>query len=142
MPSRYNQQSERAWYAAVKRYWEIKMSAQDYIIIYWEAQSAGISAVTLYLSVLSGYLVVFYIAGAKLSARQSIFVTMLFVVFSAVPVWAAYEYWSAAMEAARAMEKEFMFIRVDINPAVILVPLMVAGIVGCLNFAWDTRKAK
>jgi hypothetical protein len=118
------------------------MTAQDYITIYWEAQSAGISAVTLYISILSGYLIVFYVAGAKLSARQSIFITMLFVVFSAIPVWAAYEYWTAAMEAARAMEKKFLFNRIDINPALFLVPLMVAGIVGCLNFAWNTRKPK
>jgi hypothetical protein len=44
------------------------------------------------------------------------------------------------MEAASAMEKEFLLIRVAINPAIFLVPLMVAGIVGCLNFAWETRK--
>jgi hypothetical protein len=118
------------------------MTAQDYITIYWEAQSAGISAVTLYISILSGYLIVFYFAGAKLSARQAIFVTMLFVVFSAVPIWAAYEYLSAAMKAARAMDKEFPLTRVDANPAVILVPLMMAGIIGCLNFAWNTRKPK
>jgi hypothetical protein len=118
------------------------MSSQDYITIYWEAQSAGISAVALYISILSGYLLAFYIAGAKLSSLQAIFITTLFVVFSAVPVWAAYEYWSSAMEAASAMEEEFLFTRVNINPAVFLVPLMVAGIVGCLNFAWDTRKPK
>ncbi len=118
------------------------MTEQDYITIYWEAQSAGISAVALYISVLSGYLIVFYVAGAKLSTRQAIFITMLFVVFSAIPVWGAYEYWSSAMEAARAMEIKFLFNRVDINPAVFLVPLMVACIVGCLNFAWETRKPK
>ena len=76
------------------------------------------------------------------SARQSIFITLLFVVFSAIPVWAVYEYLSAAMEAARAMEKKFLFNRIDINPALLLAPLMVAGIVGCLNFAWNTRKPK
>jgi hypothetical protein len=118
------------------------MTAQDYIAIYWEAQSAGISSVTLYISILSGYLIVFYVAGAKLSTTQSIFITMLFIVFSAVPTWAVYEYFSAAMEAASAMEKKFLFHHVDINPAMFLVPLMVAGIVGCLNFAWDTRKPK
>jgi hypothetical protein len=72
---------------------------------------------------------------------QSIFITMLFVVFSAIPDWAVYEYLSAAMEAASAMEKKFLLVVIDINPAVFLVPLMVAGIVGCLNFAWDTRKS-
>jgi multisubunit Na+/H+ antiporter MnhE subunit len=118
------------------------MTAQDYITIYWEAQHAGISSVTLYISILSGYLIVFYSAGAKLSTMQSIFITMLFVVFSTVPTWAVYEYFSAAMEAASAMEKTFLFNRIDINPAIVLVPLMVAGIVGCLNFAWDTRKPK
>jgi hypothetical protein len=126
----------------VRRPQEIEMTAQDYISIYWEAQSAGISAVTLYISILSAYLIAFYIAGAKLNAKQAIFVTVLFVVFSALPVWAVYEYLSAAMEAARAMEKEFLFTQIDINPAVILVPLMVAGIAGCLNFAWDMRKPK
>ena len=118
------------------------MTALDYITIYWEAQSAGISAVALYISILSGYLVVFYFAGVKLSTMQSVFITMLFVVFSVVPTWAAYEYFSAAMEAASAMENKFLFHSININPAMILVPLMVAGIAGCLNFAWDTRKPK
>jgi hypothetical protein len=129
-------------YIAVSRSWEVEMTTQDYLTIYWEAQSAGISAVTLYISILSGYLIVFYVAGAKLSARQSIFITILFVVFSAIPVWAAYEYLSAAMEAARAIEKNILLNRIDINPAVFLIPLMVAGIVGCLNFAWEARKPK
>jgi hypothetical protein len=43
------------------------MTAQDYITIYWEAQSAGLSAVTLYISILSGYLIVF-----MLLARSSV----------------------------------------------------------------------
>jgi hypothetical protein len=117
------------------------MTVENYLTIYWEAQSAGISAIALYISVLSGYLIVFYFAGEKLSTRQSIFLTMLFVVFSAIPVWGAFEYLSAAMKAARAIEKEFLLIGLlDINPAVFLAPLMVAGIVGCLNFAWETRK--
>ena len=118
------------------------MTAQNYITIYWEAQSAGISVVMLYISILSGYLIVFYVAGAKLSTMQSIFITMLFVVFSVVPTCTVYEYLSAAMEAASAMEKLFLFHRININPAMLLVPLMVAGIVGCLNFAWETRKPK
>jgi len=119
------------------------MTAQDYITIYWEAQHAGISAITVYLTVLSGYLIAFYVVGHKLSKRQSLFLTILFIVFSAIPVWGAFEYWSAAMEAARAIENEFLLIRfININPALLLVPLMVAGIAGCLNFARDTRKPK
>jgi high-affinity Fe2+/Pb2+ permease len=119
------------------------MTVENYLTIYWEAQSAGISAVTVYISVLTGYLIIFYIAGEKLSTRQSIFLTMLFVVFAAIPVWGVFEYFSAAVKAARAIEKEFLLIGLlDINPAVYLVPLMVAGIVGCLGFAWDARKPK
>jgi len=119
------------------------MTVENYLTIYWEAQSAGISAITVYLTVLSGYLIAFYVVGEKLSTRQSTFLTILFVVFSAIPVWGAFEYWSAAMEAARAVEKEFLLIRfIKINPALILVPLMVAGIAGCLNFARDTRRPK
>jgi len=118
------------------------MTAQDYIAIYWEAQSAGISAVTVYMSVLSGYLLVFYVAGEKLSSRQSVFITMLFIMFSVIPVWASYEYWSSAMEAARLLEQDFLLIRLDINPAIFLVPLMVVGIVGCLGFAWEIRRPK
>jgi len=61
------------------------MTAQDYITIYWEAQHAGISSVTLYISILSGYLIVFYIAGAKLSTMQSIFITSLSTLASLIP---------------------------------------------------------
>jgi hypothetical protein len=119
------------------------MTVENYLTIYWEAQSAGASAVTLYISLLTGYLIAFYVAGEKFSTRQSIFLTMLFVVLSAIPVWGVFEYFSAAMKAARAIEKDFLLIGLlDINPATFLVPLMVAGIVGCLNFAWESRKPK
>ena len=118
------------------------MTALEYVTIYWEAQHAGISAVTVYISILSGYLIVFYIAGEKLSTMQSFFITMLFIVFSAVPTWAVYEYFSAAMKAASALDNNILLPRININPAIVLVPLMVAGIAGCLNFAWDTRKPK
>jgi predicted anti-sigma-YlaC factor YlaD len=94
------------------------MTVENYLTIYWEAQSAGISAITVYISVLTGYLIIFYIAGEKLSTRQSNFLTMLFVVFSAIPVWGVFEYFSAARKAARAIEKEFLLIGLlDINPS-------------------------
>ena len=33
------------------------MTEQDYITIYWEAQSMGVSALALYITIVSGYLI-------------------------------------------------------------------------------------
>jgi hypothetical protein len=59
------------------------MSQADYADLFWNAQEMGINALMLYLTVISGYLVVAYLVGSDLSRNQSRFISALFVVFAA-----------------------------------------------------------
>ena len=117
-----------------------RMSEQDYITIYWEGQSMGVGALTLYLTIVSGYLIVSFTASTRLTTAQSIFVATLFIVFSSFSCWGVFEYWSSAFQAAQAVKEHFVFNRLGVNPATFAVPMMILGIIGSLNFAWNIRR--
>ena len=118
------------------------MNEENYITIYWEAQSMGVSALALYLTIVSGYLIASFMAGAKLTTVQASFVSSLFVVFASFTCWGVFEYWSNAFLAAQAVKEQFIFNRLDVNPAMFAVPMMMLGIVGCLKFSWDIRQSR
>ncbi len=116
------------------------MNEQDYITIYWEAQSMGVSALALYITIVSGYLIASFVAGARLTSLQASFVASLFVVFASFTCWGVFEYWSNAFQAAQALRDQFVFNRLGVNPAIIALPMMVLGIIGCLKFSLDIRR--
>lgn len=63
------------------------MSEADLAESFWNAQEMGVNALMLYLTVISGYLVVAYLAGRDLTVSQSRFISSLFVVFAAYALW-------------------------------------------------------
>jgi hypothetical protein len=101
----------------------------------------SLAFMTLYLSVVTGYLVVAYLAGSKLSRFQVTFVTILFVVFSVHLTVSSY----GAFEAAYIAHLKYFPDEV-IGPSPILnrglAVFQLAGIIGCLTFMWDVRKSK
>ena len=115
------------------------MTEQDYMAIYWDGQSMGVSALALYMTIVSGYLISSYVAGERLSSLQAGFVSSLFVVFAGFTCWGVAEYWTSAFQAAQAVKHQFVFNRMGVNPATIATPMMVLGILGSLKFSWDIR---
>ncbi len=99
----------------------------------------SLAFLTLYLSVVSGYLVVSYLVGAKLTKFQSSFVTILFVVFSLHFTLSSY----GAFEGAHLVHRQY-FPADSLGPSPImnrgLAMFQVAGVLGCLKFMWDVRK--
>jgi len=105
----------------------------------------GVNALLLYLTVISGYLVAAFVVGAKLTRGQARFVSALFVVFATYALWGVGQYWSTGDMARVVLESGQMGEHVrlnyfDLNPAVIAVPMGIAGILGALKFMWDVRQ--
>ena len=104
----------------------------------------GIQALMLYLTVSSGYLIVAYLAGDKLTNSQAFFVSTLFFVFAIYALWGVTQYWASgdqarlALEASGALE-EIELNYVGISPVVIALPMGLLGIIGSLKFMWDVR---
>lgn len=120
------------------------MNQSDTIEMFWSAQEMGVNALLLYLTVISGYLVVAYVVGASLSRPQARFISAIFVAFALYALWGVGQYWwtgdmaarvLAASEVGRHIELNFL----GINPAWIALPMGAAGIVGALKFMADVR---
>jgi predicted anti-sigma-YlaC factor YlaD len=63
------------------------MSEADFAESFWSAQEMGVAALMLYVTVMSGYLVVASLAGRHLSAAQVRLVSTMFVVLALCFMW-------------------------------------------------------
>ncbi|MEZ4278491.1 MAG: hypothetical protein R3F21_02600 [Myxococcota bacterium] len=121
------------------------MSEADLAESFWNAQEMGVNALMLYLTVISGYLVVAYLVGRDLTASQSRFISSIFVVFSGYALWGVVQYWWTG-DQLRVFLESHEFGRVatlnalNLNPALIAGPMGLAGILGALRFMFDTRR--
>ena len=105
------------------------------------AMNLSLAFMTLYLSVVTGYLVVAYLVGSRLTKFQSAFITILFVVFSIHFTLSSF----GAFEHAYATHKEF-FPDAIFGPSPVmnrgLAIFQLAGVLGCLKFMWDVRNGQ
>ena len=120
------------------------MSQSDYITVFWSAQEMGINALMLYLTVISGYLIVAYLVGPRLTRFQARFISCIFVVFALYALWGVAQYWATGDMARQVLAagepgKSIGLNYLGLNPAWIAAPMGVAGIVGALKFMWDVR---
>lgn len=109
-----------------------------------ESWSNVISVLTLFITVMSVYLIVAYAAGRHLTKQQVVLINFLYGVFTALGVFAAYRFSKAAVEYGR-LSIELSTQRtegpIEVMPiilAVVLVPMLA----GCYKFMWDIRRRK
>jgi hypothetical protein len=115
----------------------------DYVTMFWSAQETGIESMTLYLSVISGYLLVAYFVGAKLTRSQAMFISSIFAVFAIYALWGVAQYWWIGDMAREVLESRGLedvdLNYIGLNPALIGAPIGVLGIYGALRFMWHVR---
>lgn len=102
------------------------------------------SAMTLYLSILSGYLVIAYLVGNKLSRMQAGLISTLFFFATGYCTAILTTWWQRALEFANEASA--------INPERVVSNfqgfvyvtggLFSLGILACLYFMWDVRHPK
>lgn len=107
---------------------------QDFISLV----EAGMMAITVYLTVITGYLVAAYMAGPKLTRSQLVIVSLLFLLFASIFSIATYLLINAAMN--------LQFDDGQVGTGFLAwVPLLalvgeLAGIVAALKFMVDIRR--
>jgi hypothetical protein len=104
----------------------------------------GVDVLTLYITITSGYLIVAYLIGDKLTKTQVAIVNTLYIVMSSITaygttIWivrgAYFSLQQSAIEVGMPLHATY------IVPAMIGV-FMIGGIVTCLKFMWDVRHPK
>lgn len=119
------------------------MTATELVPHYWSAVENGVSVLTLYISVFTGYVVAAYGVGARLTSTQCIIATGAYIVFGGYTLWGSTIWINAAYRVAKELEDSRPeLLLIDLNPAFVSFILLSAGILGGLKFMWDVRHPK
>ena len=105
-----------------------------------------LSAIGLYVTVCTGYLVAAYLIGSNLTKLQASIVSALFCFVAAVTAYGVFGWSNRAfgyLEALRSIGDSSLG-GASGDPIVgdILTVIMVTGILACLKFMWDVRHPK
>jgi hypothetical protein len=102
-----------------------------------------ITMMTLYLSATSGYLVVAYLVGGKLTFTQVFTISCLYVLFALFSVYGSVGFALRGIDYVAEMMKHrpdaLFFGRAE--GVTFLAILLVSGIFASLKFMWDVRRA-
>jgi len=106
-----------------------------------ELMVAVIEATTIYLTIVSGYLIVAYTSAKNLSKFQVGLVTLLFLGFSLFFTYAAYAFFIRADNLSLQWGSD-AYSGINQTYAYILGSMQLLGIVGSLYFMLHSRKIK
>ena len=114
----------------------------DYIEAGTSLVEAGMFGISMYLSVVSGYLIVAYVAGKDLGRFQLFTISILFVTFSFFASIGSFALISGAVNAFSGIENDLGEVTNTLNLAVPFAILFVQllGIGLSLKFMLDQRK--
>ena len=123
---------------------EIEWTQPDIVEQGINLAEAGLLCISIYLTVVSGYLVVAYLAGKELGQFQLVTISALFLFFSLVLSLATYALLQSAVVLAGFVENESS--SETVRQLLRLVPSIISavqiiGVVMALKFMWDTRRA-
>lgn len=110
---------------------------------FWSAVESGFNALTLYISVFTGYLLMAYLVGSRLTLSQSCIATGAFLVFSAYTMWGNIAFWNMVYVVGMQLNgSRPELLPIKINPAYGAGILLSVGVLGALKFMWDVRHAE
>lgn len=119
------------------------MNEAELIQHYWNAVENGMTTILLYVSVFTGYLVMAYLVGKRLTILHCLIATGAFLVFSAFCIWGCIVFWNAAyVVATKVHATSPEILPIDQNPMFLTSALLAIGVLGALKFMWDTRHPK
>lgn len=97
----------------------------------------GIMSATVYLTVVSGYLIVAYTAGANLNRTQLIIVSALFIVFAVLFAWGTYGFFDLGF---KIVDPSLSIGFTETYLPIVLFLAQLVGVVAALRFMSDIRK--
>ena len=113
------------------------MEPSNYVQDFTAYMQAGMMATTVYLTVVTGYLIVAYLVGAKLTQSQLVTISILFVAFALLFAYGSFEFYGSGFSMVAERPGRLF-------PATQYIPIVtffieLAGIVAALRFMVDIR---
>ena len=114
------------------------MSQAEFVESFAALIDTSLSAMGLYFTAVTGYLIAAYLAGAKLNISQLSIVSTLFVVFSLAMAFTGF----ALAERAILLEIEYEGARDALDwSSYLLLVAQILGILASLKFMMETRSS-
>ena len=107
-----------------------------------EFNIAGMTAMALYLTAASGYLLVSYLVGANLTRLQLVVITGLFLWFSLFLTYGTVGYFGRALYFFEQLQVKPPGIGMNYWVLVLSAGFEFFGVFACLKFMWDVRHPK
>jgi len=104
--------------------------------------NSGMDAITLYLTVVTTYLVAAYLAGEKMTLFQAFLTTSLFTVFALVFTFGSVAFFQSTTEITARFGEEVGISTFPIQYAWAIGFAEIFGILGSLRFMFDVRSNK
>ena len=106
--------------------------------------NGGTPVLAVFITIVSGYLIVAWLVGQKLTGAQVTLINMVFIVFAPMMIFA----WVARFRAALRLQEKLRSINSETYGvlsgeliAAVAVTLLIL-VVGCVKFMWDVRHPK
>ena len=118
------------------------MQDADYLALMVEFNVAAMTAMGMYITVASGYLIAAYLIGRQLSALQAAIITVLFTWFALFMAIGTIGYFSRAAYFYESLLVKPPGIAMNFWIIYVAVGFELLGIIACLKFMWDIRHPK
>jgi len=119
------------------------MNEAELVQHFWSSIENGLSALTIYISVFTGYLIMAFLVGIRLTTLQSLIATGAFLVFNGFCIWGNVVFWNATYVVGKELKNSRPeLLPIDLNPALVAFVLLIVGVFGALKFMWDVRHPK
>ncbi|MEP5567915.1 MAG: hypothetical protein ABJN62_08780 [Halioglobus sp.] len=116
------------------------MTEAEIVQHFWSSIENGLSALVMYISVFTGYLIMAYVAGSRLTSVQCAIATGAFLIFCGWVLWGCFVFFNSAyMAATQVYDSHPYLLPIDLNPAYVAGVLLFIGVLAALKFMWDIR---
>ena len=117
------------------------MTEAEMIEAYVSSSEIAIAAMTFYLTIITGYLVVAHFAGPTLRRRQIVTVNAIFIVFALFTMWGTVAYFRTA-SYFWTQSAAYQLLRDEdlLSPHLVVGVVQFLTLLASLNYMWDIRR--
>jgi len=114
------------------------MTEYEKFMVVAENHGLALMTITIFISIVTGYLITAYKVGAELSKTQVWFLSFIFVIFSVFTIWGSVVYFSVGDRIVSSMTAEAS--QISISPTHVVGILETIILAGCLFFMRNIRR--
>ena len=118
------------------------MQDLDYFALMVDFNVAAMTAMGMFLTATSGYLIAAYFIGRQLTSLQAAIITGLFTWFALQMAFSTFAYLERAKYFLDSLEVAPPGIGINSTIIFFAIGFEIFGIIACLKFMWDVRHPK